>query len=137
MKEMLNAMNTGHPGSMSTLHANNPRDALTRVENMLMQDSGDMPLGALRRQIEGSVDLVVQVQRTRGGHRCLSSITTVSGMEGEVITTEELWRLRQGETNERYWECSGRQPRWMPRVEDIGMAEALLEAMRMDKQAAV
>ena len=133
VKEMLGAMNTGHPGSMSTLHANNPRDALTRVENMLMQDSGEMPLGALRRQIEGSVDLVIQVERLRSGHRCLTSVTTVAGMEGDVIITEELWRVRKGEHPDRYWECSGRQPRWMHRVEAIQMEDELLEAMTMDK----
>ena len=96
VKEMLNAMNTGHPGSMSTLHANNPRDALIRLENMLMMGSGEMPLPALRRQIAGSVDLVIQVERLRSGHRCVTSATAIVGMEGEVVITEELWRRRPG-----------------------------------------
>ena len=94
--EMLQAMNTGHPGSMCTIHANNPRDALVRLENMLMLTSGDMPLTAMRRQIVSAVDLVVQLARLRSGHRCVTSITDVVGMEGEVITTEEMWHRRAG-----------------------------------------
>ena len=74
---MLQAMNTGHPGSMCTLHANNPRDALMRLENMLMLTSGDLPLSAMRRQIVSAVDLVVQLSRLRSGHRCVTSITDV------------------------------------------------------------
>ena len=133
VKEMLNAMNTGHPGSMSTLHANNPRDALSRLENMLMMGSGEMPLPALRRQIAGSVDLVVQVERLRSGHRCVTSATAVVGMEEDVIITEELWRRRPGGLDaEHVFECSGRQPPWMMRVEAIGREAELLEAFRMD-----
>ena len=93
---MLQAMNTGHPGSMSTLHANNARDALTRLENMLMSASGDIPLPALRRQIAGSVDLVVQLARLRSGHRCVTSVTNVVGIENDIVTTEEMWRRRPG-----------------------------------------
>ena len=132
VKEMLNAMNTGHPGSMSTLHANNPRDALTRLENMLMMGSGEMPLSALRRQIAGSVDLVIQVERLRSGHRCVTSVTAIVGMEGEVVITEELWRRRPGIEDEHVFECSGRQPPWMVRVEAIGREHELMEAFRMD-----
>ena len=132
VKEMLNAMNTGHPGSMSTLHANNPRDALTRLENMLMMGSGEMPLPALRRQIAGSVDLVIQVERLRSGHRCVTSATAIAGMEGDVVITEELWRRRPGLDTEHVFECSGRRPPWMPRVEAIGRQADLLAAFRMD-----
>ena len=93
-QEMLQAMNTGHPGSMCTLHANNPRDALIRLENMLMSASGDIPLPALRRQIAGSIDLVVQLARLRSGHRCVTSVTNVVGIENDIVTTEEMWRHR-------------------------------------------
>ena len=92
--EMLQAMNTGHPGSMCTLHANNPRDALIRLENMLMAGGGDIPLPALRRQIAGSIDLVVQLARLRSGHRCVTSVTNVVGIENDIVTTEEMWRRR-------------------------------------------
>ena len=132
VKEMLNAMNTGHPGSMSTLHANNPRDALTRLENMLMMGAGEMPLGAIRRQIAGSVDLIIQVERLRSGHRCVTSIITLNGMEGEVVISEELWRRRPGPDAEHVFECSRRQPPWMARVEAIGRKGELLEAFMLD-----
>ena len=132
VKEMLNAMNTGHPGSMSTLHANNPRDALTRVENMLMMGSGEMPLSALRRQIAGSVDLIVQVERLRGGHRCVTSVTALVGMEGDVMVTEEIWRRRPGPENEHVFECSGRMPAWMPQAEAIGRKAELTAALAAD-----
>ena len=108
--EMLQAMNTGHPGSMCTLHANNPRDALTRLENMLMSGSGDIPLPALRRQVAGSVDLVVQLARLRSGHRCVTSVTNVVGIENDIVTTEEMWRYRPGPPdsgNAHVFETSG------------------------------
>ncbi len=127
--EMLQAMNTGHPGSMCTLHANNPRDALMRVENMLMQTSGDMPLPALRRQIVSAVDLVVQLARLRSGHRCVTSITDVVGMEGDIITTEEMWRRLPGEAHN--FESSGRQPSWMASVDAAGLRAEFLEVLQM------
>ena len=131
--EMLQAMNTGHPGSMCTLHANNPRDALIRLENMLMSASGDIPLPALRRQIASSIDLVVQLARLRSGHRCVTSITNVVGVENDVVTTEEMWRHRPGgEDAEHVFECSGRQPSWMDVVDAVGLRDSLLAALRTD-----
>ena len=130
-QEMLQAMNTGHPGSMCTLHANNPRDALIRLENMLMSASGDIPLPALRRQIAGSIDLVVQLARLRTGHRCVTSVTNVVGIENDIVTTEEMWRRRPVET-EHVFETSGRQPSWMDSVDAIGLREPLLAALKGD-----
>ena len=131
--EMLQAMNTGHPGSMCTLHANNPRDALIRLENMLMSAGTEIPLAALRRQIAGSIDLVVQVARLRTGQRCVTSITNVVGTEHDVVTTEEMWRRREGDSHEgQVFETSGRQPSWMEAVEGIGMKDELLEVLRSD-----
>ncbi len=127
--EMLQAMNTGHPGSMCTLHANNPRDALMRLENMLMLSAGEMPLSAMRRQIVSAVDLVVQLARLRSGHRCVTSITDVVGMEGDIITTEEMWRRLPGE--EHRFESSGRQPSWMASVEAAGLHDEFLEVLQM------
>ena len=129
--EMLQAMNTGHPGSMCTLHANSPRDALIRLENMLMMGNGDLPLGAIRRQIASSVDLVVQLARLRTGHRCVTSVTNVVGIENDVVTTEEMWRRRPGE-GEHVFECSGRQPSWMEAVDAAGLREPLLDALQAD-----
>ncbi|MCY4390329.1 MAG: CpaF family protein [Desulfurellaceae bacterium] len=127
--EMLQAMNTGHPGSMCTIHANNPRDALMRLENMLMQTSGDIPLTAMRRQIVSAVDLVVQLARLRSGHRCVTSITDVVGMEGDIVTTEEMWRRLPGE--EHTFENTGRQPSWMASVDAAGLRAELLEILQM------
>ena len=133
--EMLQAMNTGHPGSMSTLHANTPRDALTRLENMLMQGGGDIPLPALRRQIAGSIDLVVQLARLRSGHRCVTSVTSVVGMENDVVTTEEMWRRRPDpiETGQTHvFETSGRLPAWIDAVDAVKLREPLMAALKAD-----
>ena len=129
--EMLQAMNTGHPGSMCTLHANNPRDALIRLENMLMMGSGDMPLSAMRRQVASSIDLIIQLARLRSGHRCVTSVTNVVGMENDIVTTEEMWRRKPGD-GEHVFECSGRQPSWMEAVDAVGLREPLLAALRAD-----
>ena len=129
--EMLQAMNTGHPGSMSTLHANSPRDALIRLENMLMTGSGDIPLAALRRQIAGSVDLIIQLSRLRSGHRCVSSITDVVGTENDIVTTDEVWRRRPGD-GEHVFETSGRPPSWIDAVDAVDLREPLLAALRAD-----
>ena len=133
--EMLQAMNTGHPGSMCTLHANTPRDALIRLENMLMMGSADMPLTALRRQIAGSIDLVVQLARLRSGHRCVTSVTNVVGIENDIVTTEEMWR-RRPILGEHVFETSGRQPSWMAAVEAVDLREPLLAALQADPRIA-
>ena len=130
-REMLQAMNTGHPGSMTTLHANSPREALTRLENMLMMAGGEMPLPALRRQIASSVDMVVQLERLRSGHRCVTSATSVVGIENDIITTEETWRRRPGEDG-HVFETSGRQPPWMPAVDALNLRDPLLAALQAD-----
>ena len=127
--EMLQAMNTGHPGSMCTIHANNPRDALMRLENMLMLTSGDMPLAAMRRQIVSAIDLVVQLARLRSGHRCVTSITDVVGLEGDIVTTEEMWRRLPGEAHA--FESTGRQPSWMSAVDAAGLRAELIEVLQM------
>ena len=134
-QEMLQAMNTGHPGSMCTLHANNPRDALTRLENMLMSASGDIPLPALRRQIAGSVDMVVQLARLRSGHRCVTSVTNVAGIENDIVTTEEMWRRRPGPVDAGtmpVFETSGRLPSWTDAVDAVNLREPLLAAVHAD-----
>ena len=129
--EMLQAMNTGHPGSMCTLHANTPRDALIRLENMLMTGGGDIPLPALRRQISGSIDLVIQLARLRSGHRCVTSVTNVVGIENDIVTTEEMWRYRSVE-GEHLFETSGRQPSWIEAVDAVNLREPLLAALQAD-----
>lgn len=92
--EMLQAMNTGHDGSMSTLHANTPRDALSRVESMVMMATSNLPLEAIRRTIVSAVDLVVQVSRLHDGSRKVMSITEVVGIEGSNVVLEEIFRFQ-------------------------------------------
>lgn len=89
--DMLQAMNTGHDGSLSTLHANNPRDAIRRLETMVLLGGVDLPLRAIREQVASAVDLIVQLTRGADGSRYVSSITEVVGLEGDVVSTAELF----------------------------------------------
>ncbi len=89
--DMLQAMNTGHEGSMTTIHANSPRDTISRLEVMVTQGSVNMPLIAVRQQIAAAVDLVVQMARLSDGTRRITSVTEVTGMEGEVVTLQDLF----------------------------------------------
>lgn len=91
--DMLQAMNTGHEGSMTTLHANSPQECLTRVENLLYMANFDLPIKALRAQIAGSVNFVVQVKRMPNGQRIVTDIMEISGMEGDVITRAPVFTL--------------------------------------------
>lgn len=91
--DMLQAMNTGHDGSMSTVHANSTRDALTRIENMVMMGNLGLPAKAIRTQILGAIDLIVQVERQRDGVRRVTQVTEVAGMEGDVFTLNDIFQL--------------------------------------------
>jgi pilus assembly protein CpaF len=91
--DLLAAMNTGHDGSMCTLHANSPREALGRMENMIMMSDIKVPKEAISRQIADSVDLIIQVKRLRDGSRRITDITEVIGMEGPVIVTQQLFKF--------------------------------------------
>jgi pilus assembly protein CpaF len=93
--DMLNAMNTGHEGSLSTIHANSPRDALARLENMVLMANLDLPVRAIREQISSALHLVLQIARFRDGGRRVTHITEVSGMEGEVVTLQDIFRFKQ------------------------------------------
>ena len=87
---MLQAMNTGHDGSISTVHANTTRDALTRIENMVQMGQVNLPSRAIRSQIVAALDIIVQVERMRDGQRRIVQISEVIGMEGDVITTNDI-----------------------------------------------
>ncbi len=93
--DMLQAMNTGHDGSMTTIHANNARDAISRLENMVAMAGIEMPLKAVRSQIASAVHLIVQASRLQDGSRRMTSITEVTGMEGEVISMQEIFRYQR------------------------------------------
>ena len=92
---MLQAMNTGHDGSLTTVHANTPRDALTRIESMVSMTGISFPTKVLREQISSAIDLVVQIARHEDGRRRMISIAEINGMEGEVITMSELFRFER------------------------------------------
>lgn len=95
--DMLTAMNTGHEGSLTTLHANSPRDALGRLEYMVCMAGFDMPVNNIRTQIASAIDLVVQLERQEDGHRRVISIQEINGMEGDIITMSEIFRFtREG-----------------------------------------
>jgi pilus assembly protein CpaF len=93
--DMLQAMNTGHDGSMTTIHANSARDGVSRLENMVAMAGIEMPLKAVRSQIGSAVNLIVQVSRLQDGSRRMVSITEVTGMEGEILTLQEVFRFER------------------------------------------
>lgn len=132
--DMLQAMNTGHEGSMCTLHANNPREALTRLENMVGMASANLPPKAIRTQIVAAVDMIVQVSRMRDGVRRVTSITEVIGMEGDVITMQELYRYRfEGEGPDGKllgrFEPAGLRPAFTEKAAYFGLEKPLLDAV--------
>jgi len=119
--DMLQAMNTGHDGSMTTVHANTPRDALSRVEQMIGMSGIDIPARSARAQIASAIHVVVQVARLSDGRRKLVSLSELSGMEGDVITMQEIFRYRQtgvstdGMVQGRF-EATGIRPRFLEQV---------------------
>ena len=93
--DMLQAMNTGHDGSLTTVHANSPRDALARIENMVLMASLDLPVRAIREQIASAIQLLIQLVRMRDGTRRITHVTEVVGMEGDVVTMQDIFVFRQ------------------------------------------
>ena len=123
----LQAMNTGHPGSMFTVHANNPRDTIARLEHLVVMDAGDLPLPAVRMQVVSAVELIVQVDRLRNGERRVVAITDVAGMEGDTPVLENLWSY---EAATGRFVCSGNQPSFKQSVDSMGLGEALQASLR-------
>jgi pilus assembly protein CpaF len=133
--DVLQAMNTGHDGSMTTIHANSPRDAITRLESMVMMANGNLPLLSIRRQITSAVHLVVQIERMRDGVRRVTHVTELVGMEGDVIITQDLFTFRYdasayNEEVKGVYVSASVKPAFSSRAAYYGMEEALLEAMR-------
>jgi pilus assembly protein CpaF len=132
--DLLQAMNTGHDGSLGTLHANKPREALVRLENMVNMAGLNLPAKAIRAQIAEAVGIVVQVNRMRDGGRRCTYITEVVGMEGDVIVTQDLYTYQyqgEGEDGKLRGEflSSGLRPYFMERAEYFGLGRALMECM--------
>lgn len=98
--DMMQAMNTGHEGSMSSIHANNPTDALVRLENLLLMSQANMPLSAIRRQMVSALDVIIQINRMRDGKRRITRIVEVSGIEGEQIQTQEMFAFQPESANQ-------------------------------------
>ncbi|HZF35045.1 MAG TPA: CpaF family protein [Candidatus Angelobacter sp.] len=132
--DMLQAMNTGHDGSLGTIHANRPREALTRLENMIGMASVNLPAKAVRTQISSAIDMIVQVSRMRDGMRRITHIMEVVGMEGDVITTQDLYVFEfEGEDQQGNikgnFKSSGLRPHFLPKASYFGLDRALMEAM--------
>jgi pilus assembly protein CpaF len=132
--DMLQAMNTGHDGSMTTVHANSPRDALYRVENMVMMANLNVPLRAIRMQVASALNLVVHIERMRDGIRRVQHVTEIAGMEGDTITTRELFSFRYiGEkrdgTIDGIFESTQMRPDFVSRAARYGLDRELLDAL--------
>ena len=133
--DMLQAMNTGHEGSMSTIHANRPREALTRLENMVGMAGVNLPAKAVRTQIADAIDIIIQVSRMRDGIRRVTHIMEIVGMEGDVVTTQDLFTFNyEGEdTAGRLfgtYKSGGVRPAFTQKAEYFGLDRPLPEAMR-------
>jgi pilus assembly protein CpaF len=125
--DMLQAMNTGHEGSMTTVHANTPRDALSRVEQMIGMSGIDVPARSARAQIASAMNVIIQVARLADGRRKLVSVSELTGMEGDVVTMQEIFRFRQtGVNNEGLvqgkFEATGIRPRFLEQVMSHGIS---------------
>jgi len=123
--DMLQAMNTGHDGSMTTAHANTPRDALARIETMCLMAGMDLPVRAIREQVSSAVDVICQQERMRDGTRKVTTVTEVSGMEGEVITMTDIFVFEQtGMENGKIMgriRPTGLRPKFMDKIETAGI----------------
>lgn len=123
--DMLQAMNTGHDGSLTTLHANTPRDALSRIETMVLMAGMDLPLKVVRQQISSAVDLIIQQTRLKDGSRKVTAITEVAGMEGDTVVLTDIFKFEQtgiGPENKIIGElkATGIRPIFTPRLEAGG-----------------
>ena len=124
--DMLQAMNTGHEGSLTTVHANTPRDALARLETMILFAGTNLPNRAMREQIASALDLVIQVSRLTDGTRRVTSVTEVTSMEGEIITMQEIYHFRRRGISQEgkvvgQFEATGVRPQFVERLQIAGV----------------
>ncbi|HBJ33907.1 MAG TPA: pilus assembly protein CpaF [Planctomycetaceae bacterium] len=124
--DMLQAMNTGHDGSLTTVHANTPRDAVARLETLVMMAGFDLPIKAIRQQISGAVHVLIQANRLQGGPRRVTAITEVVGMEGDTIVLQDIFRFVQEGIDESgkafgHFEATGVRPKFMAKLEASGV----------------
>jgi pilus assembly protein CpaF len=133
--DMLQAMNTGHDGSISTVHANTTRDALSRVENMVQMATVNLPARAIRTQIAAAVDLIIQIERMRDGVRRISQISDICGMEGDVITMNDVAMFEyEGESTTGsivgHYRTTGTPPSFATRLTYFGLEKAWMDALQ-------
>jgi pilus assembly protein CpaF len=124
--DMMQAMNTGHEGSLSTVHANSPRDGLARIENMILMAGLDLPVRAIREQMASAIHLVIQIARFSDGTRKITHVSEVSGMEGQLVTMQDLFRFEQSaiDTDGRVlgeFRTTGIRPRFAEKFEVAGV----------------
>ncbi|MDB5339482.1 MAG: type secretion system protein [Planctomycetaceae bacterium] len=124
--DMLQAMNTGHEGSMTTVHANNPRDAVARIETMITMGGVEMPLKALRHQFSSAVNLIIQASRLQGGPRKITYITEVMGMEGDTVIMQDIFVFVKDGVDETgrcfgHFEATGVRPAFLDRFQQAGI----------------
>src|SRR5688500_6843712 len=124
--DMLQAMNTGHDGSLTTLHANTPRDAVARLETMVLMTGFDMPMKAMRQQIASAVNILIQANRLQGGIRRVTSITEVCGMEQDTVVMQDIYKYVQEGIDETgrcrgHFESTGVRPSFMTKLESAGV----------------
>jgi pilus assembly protein CpaF len=132
---MLQAMNTGHDGSISTIHANTSRDAIVRVENMVQMGSFNLPSRSIRSQIASAIDVIVHLERMRDGVRRVTQMTEVCGLEGDVITTNDLVAFEFDKEDPQgrilgHYEALGSRPRFLNRLQYFGLDDAWMTAIR-------
>lgn len=132
--DMLQAMNTGHDGSMGTMHANTPRECLTRLENMIGMAVSNLPSKAVRNMIATAVNMIVQISRMRDGVRRITHVTEIVGMEGDVVITQDLFHFEyQGEDENGKllgeFKSTGLRPHFLPRAAYYGLDQALMEVV--------
>ncbi len=126
--DMLQAMNTGHDGSISTVHANSPRDAISRLETLVLMAGMDLPLRAIREQIASAVNLIVHISRLRDGTRRITHVTEVQGMEGDIVTLQDAFAFDYGAGVDANGKFLGRpvptgvRPRFVDHFADLGIA---------------
>ena len=124
--DMLQAMNTGHDGSLTTVHANSPRDAVARIETMIMMNGFELPIKAMRQQIASAINLIIQTSRLQGGPRRVTYISEIVGMEGETVVMQDIFRFMQEGVDatgkaKGSFVASGVRPKCMERLEAIGI----------------
>jgi len=124
--DMLQAMNTGHDGSLTTIHANSPRDAVARIETMIMMNGFELPVKAMRQQVASAVDMIIQVCRLQGGPRRVTHITEVVGMEQDTVAMQDIFLYVQEGIDENgrargHFVATGVRPMFMPKLEAAGV----------------